>query len=132
MMASIKANKARGAATQAAVAGYLTVNGWPYATDAGAGRSGSDILGTPGLCIEVKARKDFSPLAWLRQAATGGAGIPMCIHRPDGMGVTSVAAWPVTLRLADLVALLRDAGYGDPDPEKIEQRISRTGIRHGR
>jgi hypothetical protein len=106
--------KQRGAETQRLVADYLKDNGWPYATDAGAGRSGNDILGVPGLGIEVKARKDFSPQAWLRQAETGGTGLPMCVHRPYGMGPASVAGWPVTLRLADLVSILRDAGFGDP------------------
>jgi hypothetical protein len=112
-MSTIRSNKRRGAETQVAVAAYLAGNGWPYACDAGAGRNGCDILNVPGLSIEVKARRDFSPLAWLRQASMS-AGIPMCVHRPDGMGVTSVADWPVTLRLHDLVVLLRDGGYGDP------------------
>jgi hypothetical protein len=105
--------KRRGAATQKIVAEYLAGNGWPYACDVGAGRSGSDILNTPGLAFEVKARRDFSPQAWLRQASMG-AGLPMCVHRPPGMGPATVAQWPVTMRLADLVALLRDAGFGDP------------------
>lgn len=108
------ARRRRGADTQRAVARYLVANGWPYATDAGAGRNGADILGTPGLAIEVKARRDFSPLAWLRQAAQTLGGVPICVHRPDGMGEASVAAWPVTMRLCDAVTLLRDAGYGDP------------------
>lgn len=114
MMSSIASNKKRGAETQRAVAAFLASNGWPYATDAGAGRNGCDILGVTGLAIEVKARRDFSPLAWLRQARAGGPGLPMCVHRPDGMGVTSVPDWPVTLRLSDVVGLLRAAGYGDP------------------
>ena len=109
--------KRRGAETQRTVAAYFVANGWPYATDAGAGRPGSDILGTPGLAIEVKARRDFSPLAWLRQATTG-QGVPLCVHRPDGMGPASVADWPVTMRLSDAVALLRAAGYGDPIESK--------------
>lgn len=108
--------KRRGAETQAVVAGYLAGNGWPYATDAGAGRQGSDILGVPGLAIEVKARRDFSPLAWIRQAG-GGVGLPLVVHRPDGMGPASIADWPVTLRLEDMVKLLRTAGYGDPPIE---------------
>jgi hypothetical protein len=110
---SITSSKRRGAATQAAVAGYLAANGWPFATDAGAGRGGADILNTPGLSWEVKARADFSPLAWLREAASR-RGVPMCVHRPKGMGEATVAGWPVTMRLEDLVVLLRQAGYGDP------------------
>ena len=38
----------------------------------------------------------------------------MVDHRPDGMGPARVEDWPATLRLADLVVLLREAGYGDP------------------
>ncbi len=106
--------KRRGAETQRAVAGYLREHGWPYATDAGAGRNGVDILGTPGVSWEAKARRDFSPLAWIRQAATQ-PGLPLCAHRPDGMGPATVADWPVTLRLRDVVSLLRAAGYGDPE-----------------
>lgn len=105
--------KRRGAATQQAVADYMAANGWPFACSAGAGRSGSDILNVPGLCVEVKARRDFAPLAWLRQASRS-TGLPLCVHRPDGMGVMSVDDWPVTMRLSDAVELLRAAGYGDP------------------
>jgi hypothetical protein len=106
--------KRRGAASQSIVASYLVANGFPYATDAGAGRNGVDILGTAGLSWEVKARRGFSPLAWIRQAA-GSPGLPLVVLRPDGMGPASIADWPVTLRLSDVVSLLRAAGYGDPE-----------------
>jgi hypothetical protein len=106
--------KQRGAETQRLVADYLQRNGWPYAESTGAGRSGSDITGAPGLAIEIKARRDFSPQAWLRQATTGGPGVPMVVHRPYGSGPATIAEWPVTLRLADLVSLLLDAGFGTP------------------
>jgi len=121
--------KQRGMQTQVTVAGYLAENGWPFATDAGPGRPGSDILGVPGLAIEVKARRELDLLAWLRQAAkgAGAGGLPICVHRPDGMGPATVADWPATLRLADLVKLLRLAGYGDPlvrymDEEPYQER----------
>lgn len=119
MTATVANRKRRGAETQRTVAAYLAVNGWPHATDVGAGRTGSDILGVPGLAVEVKARREYSPLAWLRQAATG-LGLPLCVHRPDGMGPATVADWPVTLRLSDAVSLLRAAGYGDPEPPTEE------------
>ena len=111
--------KARGAETQRCVANYFAGHGWPYASDAGAGRQGSDILGTPGLAIEVKGRRDYSPMAWLRQASNG-VGLPLIVHRPDGMGPASIADWPVTLRLRDAVALLRAAGYGEPNQTTTE------------
>lgn len=90
----------------------MAEHGWPYATDAGAGRNGSDILGVPGLAVEVKARRDLNLTAWLRQASAE-KGLPIVIHRPDGFGPGAIADWPVTFRLADAVKLLRAAGYGD-------------------
>lgn len=114
-MATVASRKARGAATQRIVASYLTCHGWPYATDAGAGRGGVDVLGVPGLSIEVKARTGFNPVAWVREAASR-PGIPLVVVRPNGMGEASIEQWPVLIRLADLVDILRSAGYGDPLP----------------
>ena len=54
-----QARKRRGMRTQALVAQHLAANGWPYAESTGAGRSGSDVTGVPGLAIEVKARADL-------------------------------------------------------------------------
>ena len=108
----MSSRKRRAADTQRAVANYLAQRGWPYATDAGAGRQGEDILGVPGLAIEVKARRDLNLTAWLKQA-NNGRGLPIVIHRPDGYGPASIDSWPATLRLDELVKLLRDAGYGD-------------------
>ncbi len=107
----------RGADTQRAVAQWFTSQGWPYAESTGAGRTGSDITGMPGLACEVKARRDFSPQAWLRQAADGAkpGALPFVVHRPDGMGPASITRWPVTLTLQDFTALLLAAGYGTPD-----------------
>ena len=51
--------KRRGAETQTAAAKWFQGHGWPYAESAGAGRTGSDITGVPGLAIEVKARRDL-------------------------------------------------------------------------
>jgi hypothetical protein len=113
-MTTVASAKRYGAQTQAAAAAYFAANGWPYATDVGAGRNGSDILNVPGLAVEVKGRADFAPLAWLRQAKTGAPGLPLCIVRPKGMGVASVADWLMMLRVGDGVELLRAAGYGDP------------------
>ena len=108
--------KARGSQTQNAAANWFRTNGWPYAEPVGAGRPGRDITGTPGLACEVKARRDLRPSEWVRQATNGAGGdLPFVVHRPDGMGPASIADWPVTLRLEDFTALLRAAGYGDPE-----------------
>jgi hypothetical protein len=104
--------KRRGSETQATVAQWFAANGWPYAESAGAGRTGSDITGIPGLACEVKARRALNIPAWLRQAANGH-GLPFVVHRPDGMGPAVIGKWPVTMRLEDFTRLLHDAGYGD-------------------
>jgi hypothetical protein len=68
------------------------------------------------LAIEVKARADFNPMAWVRQASLNN-GLPIVTFRPNGMGETTVANWPCILRLSDLIELLRAAGYGDDTDE---------------
>lgn len=108
--------KSRGAETQRVVAGWYAERGWPFAESTGAGRPGIDITGMPGLAVEVKARRDFSPLTWLKQACgQRHRGLPFVVHRPDGMGPAALADWPVTMRLEDHTALLRAAGYGDSE-----------------
>lgn len=115
-----QSRKHRGLRSQKVVAEYLKVNGWPYAESTGAGRSGSDVTGVPGLALEVKARAGFDPMAWVRQAAAN-PGLPMVAFRPNGMGETTVGSWPCIVRLADLVQLLRAAGYGGPASTTTEE-----------
>lgn len=114
------ARKARGMRTQAAVAEYLRAHGFPYATDAGAGRPGIDILNTAGLSIEVKARANFDPMAWVRQAATR-PGLPLVILRPNGLGESRIHLWPLITLFGEGVSTLRAAGFGDPDDDHAAQ-----------
>jgi len=110
--------KSRGAETQRLVAAYWGANGWPYCTDAGAGRSGNDLINVPGIKAEIKARRDLNLAAWLRQAsAARGDGLALVVHRPDGFGPATIGDWPMTFRQEDGLILLRQAGYGDPLPE---------------
>lgn len=117
--------KQRAHDSETAVAGWFKANGWPFAEPVGAGRSGSDVTGMPGLVVEVKARREFRPLEWLRQhgpgpvlASPSGNGTVAALRprfvvwRPDGMGPASVGSWGVMMRLDDFTALLREAGYG--------------------
>ena len=107
--------KSRGMATQAHVAAWWRANGFPYATDAGAGRGGVDVLNLIGLACEVKARAGFNPLAWIKQAVKAAAGsLPFVVFRCNGQGEKSIGDWPVLLRLEDFTTLVRAAGYGDP------------------
>lgn len=108
--------KARGSATQNLAADWFTRHGFPYATPAGAGRAGRDVLGMLGLAPEIKARAKFLPLEWVRQArANADRDLPFVLLRCNGQGPATIADWPVLLRLEDFTALIRAAGYGEPE-----------------
>lgn len=110
------ARKSRGSATQAIAAAWYRAHGFPYCTDAGAGRTGRDLLNMIGLAGEVKARFQFDPLAWIRQATKNAAGdVPFVLLRCNGQGPATVADWPVILRNEDFTRLVRAAGYGEPE-----------------
>ena len=114
---SSQSRKARGMRTQLKVAEWFQRCGFIYAESAGAGRPGVDVLGTPGLKIEVKARREFSPLSWIRQArGAKGAGLPFVVFRCDGQGEANVGEWPVLIRLDDFTEVLREAGYFPENP----------------
>jgi hypothetical protein len=99
--------------TQLLVTEYLKERGWPHATSAGAGRSGVDVLNTPDIAVEVKARADLNPLAWVRQAETSADGrLPFVVFRCNGQG-EDAGKYLMMLRLEDGVPLLNAAGYGD-------------------
>jgi hypothetical protein len=70
--------------------------------------------------FEVKARRGLVITELVKQldarAQDGLLGVG--VIRPDGMGEANVHLWPAVLTLADLVALLRAAGYGLP-PEGV-------------
>ena len=115
---STQSRKHRGYRTQAVVAQYLRSNGWPFAESTGASRQGADVTGTVDLAIEVKARRAFNPLAWIRQAVAAADGrLPIVVLRCDGQGETTIDDWPAIMGLADLTTLLHAAGYGDPERE---------------
>ena len=109
-----QSRKHRGYRSQKVAAEWFQQHGWPYAESTGAGRSGVDITGMPGLAVEVKARSKFEPLAWLKQAAKERAGLPFVILRCNGQGEESVGQWGVLLSLEEHTKLLRQAGYGEP------------------
>lgn len=114
---SAQSRKHRGMRTQLLVAQYLAERGWPHAKSAGAGRSGIDILDTPDIAVEVKARTDLNPLAWLRQAEKEADGrLPLAVFRCNGQG-EAAGDYPVLIRLSDLVDVLIAAGYGDAPAE---------------
>lgn len=109
--------KHRGYRSQKVLAIYLSQNGFPYAESTGAGRSGTDVTGTVGIDWEVKARKDFSPSAVIKQLKerSNGKDLQVAVLRLNGQGEASIGEWVTILRLEDFVKLIRAAGYGDPE-----------------
>jgi len=92
--------KHRGYKTERVVAGYLS-QWWPGAS---VGRGmGKDIVNIP-MDIAVKARSDFKPLEWLRQATKRAS----C--RMNGQG-EDAAEYLAFVKFSDLVSLLVKAGY---------------------
>lgn len=111
-----QSRKVRGRSTEKILAEYYQVNGWPFAERTGAGRAGVDVTGMPGLACEVKARRGFEPVAWLKQAETR-PGVPFVVFRPNGFGEASVSRWGVLMTVEEHTKLLRAAGYGSPAEE---------------
>lgn len=104
----------RGRESQEIAAGYMREHGFPLARAVAASLKGVDIQECTGLAPEVKARRDFKPKEWMKQAvANAGDDLPFVVMRPDGMGDKSVADWPTFLRFEDFIWLVREAGYGD-------------------
>ncbi len=113
--------KHRGYQSQRLVAEYLAANGFPYAEPVGAGRTGSDITGTIGIDWEVKARRGLDLPALLAQldARADDGLLGVGVLRLNGQGPASIGQWCAVLTFADLVALLRAAGYGTlSEPEQ--------------
>jgi hypothetical protein len=96
--------KHRGYRTQKVIADYLK-QWWAYADTAGAGRQGEDILNIPTVSIEVKARSDFQPLAWIKQAeANSNHKLPLVIMRCNGQG-EDVGEYLAFIRVKDLMPI---------------------------
>lgn len=112
-----QSRKRRGMDTQNQLAKYFRANGWPWAESTGAGRPGADLTGTPDVAIECKARADFNPVGWLKQAEKVADGrLPIAVSRPNGVG-PHPEKFIAHVRLGDLVPILRAAGYGDRPEE---------------
>lgn len=134
-------SRQRGNNLQNALARYLTA-WWPHAESAGAGRNGSDVLGTPGVAWECKTaydfKRDFRPAAWIRQAqqhlpdcichlgmpdCKHEATVPVVVYFPPGVGAANTGNTLAILPMHVLMHLLEGAGY-----TPVSQH---TGIREG-
>jgi hypothetical protein len=78
------------------------------------------VTGTPGLSIEVKARTDFNPVGWLKQAKrNAGHNLAMVVFRPNGVG-DNAEDYLAVLRFGDLMEVIgndfgQELTYGSSD-----------------
>lgn len=100
----------KGARAEVDVVNWLRQNGYPDARRylAGDGRQPGDIDAIPGLCIEVKNRREHRIGEWLRQAVDEGGPLrtPVVIVKPRG--VTDVGDWWAITYVGDLLELIRE------------------------
>lgn len=127
-----QSRKHRGYRTQKVFAEYIRKL-FPYAEPTGAGRQGQDILSTPGIWFELKARAGFDPKSALKQAHQEAdvshaayltalefgvdqpAPLPVAVLRMNGQGESNIGEWVACMRVDTLLSLLEEAGYGPED-----------------
>ena len=117
--------KDRGLRTERVVVSYLQT--WWRSASVGRG-AGKDVHNVP-FDIEVKARSEFAPLAWIKQVEKRSQGkeLSAVVVRMNGQG-EDAASYLAFMRFQDLVDLLLKAGYADIqvdtdklDPERCQQ-----------
>lgn len=111
-------SKAKGSGAERAVVDHLRANGFPHAERrlAGSTKDRGDIAGVPAVVIEVKNCERTTLGAWVDEAlleqANDGADFGIVWHKRRGRA--EAGQWYATLNAAQLVRLLRQAGYGEP------------------
>jgi hypothetical protein len=109
--------KHRGFRTERVIVSYLQT--WWRSASIGRG-AGKDIHNVP-FDIEVKARSDFQPLAWIKQVEKRAQGKELsavvCRMNTQGEDAGNYLAF---MRFQDLVDLLLRAGYGDIQQESVQ------------
>ena len=123
-----RSRKDRGFRTERVVVSYLQT--WWRSASVGRG-AGKDVHNVP-FDIEIKARTEFSPLAWIKQVEKRAAvpdELPIVVCRMNGQG-EDASQYLAFMRFSDLVGLLLKAGYGDiqVDSDKLEpERCAQCG-----
>ena len=109
--------KDRGYRTERVVAAYLSQ--WWRNASVGRG-AGKDCLNVP-FDIEIKARSEFSPLAWIKQVEKRSQGkeLSAVVCRMNGQG-EDCSQYLAFMRFQDLVDLLLKAGYGDIQQDSVQ------------
>lgn len=108
-----QSRKHRGYRSQKVFAEYVR-QVFPYAEPTGAGRQGRDVLSTPGVWFELKARAGFDPLSALKQVEKENdtEDHNVTVLRMNGQGEKNIGEWVTCMRVDTLLALLEEAGYG--------------------
>lgn len=107
---------ARGRRTQVVLAARWADSGlFPKARAVYGTEPGRDVKNTPGFSVECKARRDFNPLAWVKQSAkNAGDDYPIVVMRPDGLGEERVDQWLVFMSVdtfEDIVLRLQEVSH---------------------
>ena len=116
--------KDRGFRTERVVAAYLSL--WWRNASIGRG-AGKDIHNVP-FDIEVKARSDFQPLAWLKQVEKRSQGkeLSAVVCRMNGQG-EDASQYLAFMRFQDLVQLLLPI-YGDIHKDSVQLEPERCTL----
>jgi hypothetical protein len=109
--------KHRGFRTERVVVSYLQT--WWRNASIGRG-AGKDVHGVP-FDFEIKARKEFSPLAFIKQVEKRSQGkeLSAVVCRLNGQG-EDASQYLAFMRLQDLVDLMLKAGYGDIQQDSVQ------------
>jgi hypothetical protein len=88
---------------------------WPSAEATPNSRAGRDLLGTPGVAMEVKTGAEWRS-AWLKQAAKYAASgeLAWLIWIPPGCGEAQVASAMVVIPLAEALVWAESSGHAPP------------------
>lgn len=106
--------RAKGTSFETAIVRWLNANGYPHAerSPLRGNKDRGDVTGMPGVCIEAKNCKAFTPAQWLDELAvemTNGSaetGVVIAKRR----GTTDVGECYALMPVRVWLALLREAG----------------------
>jgi hypothetical protein len=114
----VTARQARGRRTNVVVAAWLREHGWQHAAPTVGSETGRDVKNVFGFSVEVKARANFDPLAWLKQAKANAGPVdrPCVVIRCNSQGEKAEDYLVIRRLEDDELNLLRDVSGGSvPD-----------------
>lgn len=122
----MSAARAKGTAAETAVVRLLKATHWPYAERRAlsGGQDKGDTTGHPGFILEVKAAKNHTIPAWLRETeierVNDNAEFGILVIKPQKVGVVNTRLWTTVMTQGEAERLWRQAG----SPPRAEQEHS--------